>query len=115
MWMKGEWVYGSMGGRSLRQLGREDTMGQTERRLCLWVFLSLRFQSNIAKSSEPGFGCRDSSYGDGHDIRNLDEMEANKSGSCWGGKFATHQNSGELQFNKRAYHLHESYVSLTFS
>lgn len=31
--MKGEWVYGSMDGQSMRQLGGEDTMGQTESRL----------------------------------------------------------------------------------
>lgn len=79
--MKGKWVHRRMDGQSMRQLEREDTMGQTEGRLCLWMFFRL-FQSNIAKSLEPGLGCRDSSYGDGHGIKNLDEMEATTSGSC---------------------------------
>lgn len=39
-------------------------------------------------------------------------MEANKSGFCWGEKFASHHSWGELQFNKKAYYLHKSYVHL---
>lgn len=65
-----------------RQMEMEDTIRQTESRLSLWMFFSV-FQRNTAKSSEPGFGHRDSSCGDGHGIRNLDEMEATKSDSCW--------------------------------
>lgn len=81
MSMIGEWLYRSMDRQSMRQLEREDTIGQTENRLCLWMFFRL-FHSNTAKSSKPGFGCRDSTYRDGHGIRNLDEMEATKFGSC---------------------------------
>ena len=75
---------------------REQTMFMNVPQAMLSVF-----QSNIAKSSKSGFCCRESSHRDGHGIRNSDKTEANKSGSCWGGKFATHQNSSKLQFNKR--------------
>lgn len=70
MRVKGEGVYGGMNGQPMRELGKEDTMWQRESRLCIWVFLRLLFQSNIAKSSKTGFGCKDSSSKDGYGIRN---------------------------------------------
>jgi len=45
---------------------------------------------------------------DSPSIKNLDETEATK--FFWGGIFATHQNSDELQFKNAVHHLHNVYM-----